>query len=371
MWTIIHRIQTTADDGYRSRRRRSPDELDSTDKHLISLYLDPPHVLYHNDFYDDKEPSVTLRGDMPIPNLNIYLSRHPEIVLVVFKNYDTDTMISGMYDALGEYDDNISPAQKVVPTSESLMVVSGTTWRGIRSIFLKLSDDSKQQGKIKLLRELEAPYLYVFHHRDALNGFAKKLTGATRSTWALLLYYIDASYGTEHRNVRKMIRDARVTRRYIQYLFKPGDVVLSDVDTNPAAYEIMTEVEATRQGRNSSSDSNSRDSEYSVDETPADGGDDSSITFSGNRTSIVIETRHWEFDGLFKKSRKTLYLHLNGPLDREIPIKSLDIFPIKFAEPGVIDRIKHRGLELWKSRGCRYVSYKVQWDSKEIRNVSN
>lgn len=352
MWKIVHRVQSSVKNENRSRGLRSRDEDEATDRLLVSLYLDAPHLLYHNDFYDNEEPSVTLRGDVPIPDLHSYLSRHPEIVFVVFKNYDTDTIIGGIREALEQYDET-QPPQKVEHTGESLMVVSGNTWRGIRSMFQKLGSDQTPQVNIELLRELEAPYLWVFHHRDALNGVAKSSTAVIRNVWALILYYVDAAYGTEHHNVRKMMQDGRVTRRHIEYLFKPGDVVVCGGDASRTAYEIK-EVQTT---------------------SPLGGMQGSQvydfpISRPKKQTEVSIETWHWDFDGLFKKITKGLHLQLNGPLDLEIPIASLDIFPIRFSESRIIKRIKHRGLELWKSRHCRYVSYKVQWDSQDIRSVS-
>ena len=75
-----------------------------------------------------------------------------------------------------------------------------------------------------------------------------------------------------------------------------------------------------------------------------------------------VDVEFWDFDGNFQKMQETISMEVpNGP-DETLPITDLSLVPITFAEPDLIKHHKNVGLEFWKSRFRRYVSYRAMQD---------
>jgi hypothetical protein len=75
----------------------------------------------------------------------------------------------------------------------------------------------------------------------------------------------------------------------------------------------------------------------------------------------IIDGTCWTFDGNFQK--KTTRLTLDGVPSMKEPfnIRDLSIYPIRFAEKGLEDALRARGLMYWKCRQRNYVCYSEEF----------
>ena len=55
--------------------------------------------------------------------------------------------------------------------------------------------------------------------------------------------------------------------------------------------------------------------------------------------------------------------------DEILSIRDLELVPIQYAEPQLVVRLREIGLQFWKSRSRRYISYRSQRDTQDTRNT--
>jgi len=171
----------------------------------------------------------------------------------------------------------------------------------------------------------------------------------------------------EHEQFSRMLLDGVITREYIKHLYVPGDLVVSNIGGSLSAYKVLSVevVEITR-----------GDSDYGEDWTIDDSHENTGLEAQQldplleTATKVMIKGYAWKFDGDFRKDEKETIFRLSGPTSQENYINSLDAYPLKFADIRVVERLKHRGHEFWKSRSRRFISYKPSWDSVNSDPVS-
>jgi hypothetical protein len=71
----------------------------------------------------------------------------------------------------------------------------------------------------------------------------------------------------------------------------------------------------------------------------------------------IIDCVHWTFNGNFQRARETLVIDSFPSLEEPFDIRSLQFYPIKYAEDGLQDIIRTRGEMFWKCRFRNYVCY--------------
>jgi hypothetical protein len=98
------------------------------------------------------------------------------------------------------------------------------------------------------------------------------------------------------------------------------------------------------------------------------------------KAQVSIRVSSWSFDGDFHKVITTLRidrLPSNVFPGDEIEIPDLVVYPMKFAEPEVVEAMRTRGQMFWKCRDHHYVCYKgligdrIQSMVSDARFVSN
>ena len=315
------------------------------------LYLDCPQWLK-----GDKD-MTSLQGRLPISNLDSYLDRHPEIAFVVFRDTKADESKGQSHDE----DPGIS-------WQESINFVSLQLVKNLEIIFSCLPEHVTHSINFNMAIsevELSAPYLPFYHYREDLVKSASFLNGKPSLEWDLLLHYIDKTYGDEYDYVNQLLEAGTISREFIHYLVKPGDVLvqpngrprsayLATSEPNREDFSVSRVLNAQKPAGHSLSN---QLASYEVHTRHGKWCPQDSPTASKNKDKWEIQTEVWEFDGNFQKKQKAVHLSIPGNSEDFMQINSLDIYPSQFAKPGLINKIRDTGLQLWKSRYRRYVSY--------------
>ncbi|KAF2967536.1 hypothetical protein GQX73_g6025 [Xylaria multiplex] len=276
------------------------------------MYLDPPQWL--GGANSSKEAIV---GNLHIPRVSSYLSNHPEIVCVVYRDYDSS-------DQRAEDSDDEDSGAGSVPkhSSESIELISKEIIAGVDAFcdYFKFDMDGVASTKASIL---SSPYLPIFHTKgNNLNSFLGTLENTQRQHLQLLLDYILTEYRLEHELVNEMTKKGKITYKCIKYLFKPGGVVVQGNHQNSRGYLCTA---WPREGQ--------------------------------LENGLNLEVQHWEFDGAFsrKETKLVLPIDIEDLLEKEID--DLDIRPVEFVNESTKERLRRRGGWFWKCRIRHIVSY--------------
>ncbi|RNJ52176.1 hypothetical protein D7B24_004224 [Verticillium nonalfalfae] len=268
-----------------------------------------PHMLHpHDTFtYEDEPKTMTdantgftmLAGKVKVSNLEAFLSKHPEICFVVFKEHDC------------------------APFQSASSAQAPRRHKALKQVAEFPSGPGNSSDSESDYQRMEAPYLFLFHHRQKLESLAES-NPTYGSVLMPLLNFIKDNYGQEYKEADELLKDGCITAKYITKLFKPNHVVLSrraGGTLEAFVLESYAEVEKDR------------------------------VDFVG---------WSWQYDGseLFRKfwSGK-----MNRVAEGRTPIADLSIHPIKFARVADIEALETRGRQFWDMRDQVYKCY-TGWD---------
>jgi hypothetical protein len=316
------------------------DRSNSHAQHLsASYFLDPPRL-----FAKDNKASY-LRGTKLITDVAEYLEDSEHIIVVIYRNYSCQEYHREIekefaYVKLSDYGvQNITalrPFLFVLKKDATLAsCISEEMW--IRSSSLKeaLSNIQLQDPSIDLTAfgsgiphgtgawRLQAPYLQLYHFRGRMKELAAGLSSSGERTYInVLLRYIEEVFGDDYAEADELFARGLVTEKHQSKLFGPNEIVFTMNEGQPMAFvsKGLPKVEPSE--------------------------------------PILLSCENWTFDGVFRR-QETQFEVDEWPSESSgvMPIADLDIFPLKYAAPGVEDRLRRRGLVLWSCRKWRYMGY--------------
>ncbi|KAH7193903.1 uncharacterized protein B0J16DRAFT_336226 [Fusarium flagelliforme] len=319
-YMIVHRVECPGS---------TPDH--SAHPH-ISIYLDVPRL-----FAGDNKASL-LRGRMPDEEAQLRAKKDPDISFIIYRTYNCLEYHEALFDVLRETSVNSLLANRssqtyllpidgfdAVEEREYMEIVSTHFNDAIEAV--KEADTRHGSLDESLLlgwrreHNMVAPYLHLYHTRKLLRDHVPQLPERQSQNISLLLDYLDETFGSDYQEAEKLFDDGLVSRKHFHKLFGPR--------------EIMVTVE---EGHHIGM----------VSRYPPLAGSN----------PIRLECEIWKFNGRFTMHKKTVIIpwpkHA-AELDK-VPIKSLDIFPLKF-DQGLEDRLRKRGELHWQLRKPRLVLY--------------
>lgn len=98
--------------------------------------------------------------------------------------------------------------------------------------------------------------------------------------------------------------------------------------------------------------------------TKIDGEEVAALCYSmqiGNSKRIRLGCRLWAFDGLFRSKSEALIVEwpqeADIPVLGSIPITQLSVYPLRYGQKGLCERLIKRGSMLWSCRFRKFVGY--------------
>ena len=193
--------------------------------------------------------------------------------------------------------------------------------------------------------------------------------------------YITEHYADEYAAADSLLSRNKISPEYLRYLFKPGDLLVSRVKGQYMGFvsTLWPNVNRNKQVSRMLAATSQVGTTLSLY-----GSHDAEARMATDKVIIHVcdlNVWHWAFDGNFQRQHKTLQLEIPATKDEandteikgkkrvgahgedpknglgEQNISDLNVFPMQFASPEIVDKCRRRGKTFWKCRTRRYVSY--------------
>lgn len=318
---------------------------DEDDMEDASPFMDPPEVVR------GQMAKARLRCSVPLHNFELYLAMNPDISFVVFRDY------SKTVDAPGS--DGVYHPR---PLAESIRPVAADLKEALAVLLQSKPEYGDMLRTYGQTRELSAPYLFIYHSRQKMDQIKDSLSTAACEQLDLLLDYVSDVLGVEYDRADSLFERNEIRHEYIQYLFKPGDILVAKADGQYTGYIAKSWPSLYSEKPRLLRNIKHRDSPEQQTSKEVNSWSISGLT--------------WGFDGSFYKIHEELVfekaLDVNTPNGDEAeisgqlrgkPITDLKVFPLKYASGKLVDTLRRRGETIWKCRTRNLVSYKA--DARE------
>lgn len=284
---------------------------------MVTTYADEPQLSAAPGYN-----KWVLQGKERIFDLEFYLKSNPDICFVVFMEYGPEKRRNQN----NEHQEYWHSSRK-----ERMRIVGETFRQAVHSIGTCVLNET-------LAHEIEAPYLYFYHHRDKLSKLKYDENKGVREPSQLLWTYLDERYAAEYREADELISRGFITQRHLAKLYKPNEIVINFKGNKPEALMI------------------------------------SMWPKESNEDTVTFQAWQWNFDGtVFRRvnSRpKETIPATTTQAQNEMRINDLKHIPCKFVPESMVRNLLARGRKYWDMRKRTFASYSG-WDAwHEDRYVS-
>jgi hypothetical protein len=288
------------------------------DKNKKSFFDRPRWVV------NETSAAPVLESDRTISNLSLHLARNPEIIFLVYRDYAPSALA-----AVRPKAHEVNSLSTVDHTSETVEPLTESLKEAMAAFFEEQDRQQENNGGAGLFKTFTAPYLPVYHSRDTLSEFSAGLEDEESFQFDILTRYIFEQYGDEYGTVDSLIKRGKITNRYLQYLIKPGDVLVEGKHQFASGYICKSWLQ-----------------EKSL----------SKPSRAGTR-KFTIAAWSWIFQGFFSQKATDLLLSVDGDDDSEKLIDELNVRPLSHVDKLTREKMRLRGETFWKCRVRRFVSY--------------
>ena len=166
-----------------------------------------------------------LRCNDPLTNFKLYLALNQDISFVVFRNFKRQI----------ERQSHNTKYGKPEPFSESIYPLSDDLKEVVQEFlggeeFQYMREDYEQMG------EVQSPYLFIYHNRGVKESELRQgLYSEARTQMDLLMNYVQETRGIEYAAADSLLNRGKICPEYVQYLFRPDDVLVSPTTKNTQA----------------------------------------------------------------------------------------------------------------------------------------
>jgi len=178
--------------------------------------------------------------------------------------------------------------------------------------------------------EISAPYLFLFHHREALKAQGDLQGGITQEHVDALLGYLDMEYGHVYDDFVSLLKDGKTKPEYLELLFRPNDTLVKEEDGVQSAYVLRGPPIGTLQ--------------------------------------LQLFCWSWKMDGV-RLIRDYKTLDVTRPTKEIFDIRNLETFPARFLTESERDKLLERGRKCWGFRNRYHVAYEGWSATKDERYV--
>jgi len=302
------------------------------------VYFDHPHLV------TGEKGKKSLKCSLPLSNIDLYLEKNKDIAFILFKDFRENHGKPWAND--GAPKSEKTNIVEFEPFQESIKPVSEELVEAIQALLKSDSDFSEFENHYKSTGEVAAPYLCIYHTRESYHPVPEEIDHVVTDHFDFMRRYILDRFGAEYSRADSMMSNGIITRQYIKYLFKPGQLVLSKEDRSESAYLTTSWPDFSgvqRQWKPSQM--------RKTEQTERDMDEDTICSFKG---------WSWHFHGSFETNSVVLFLRLPESGLDELCITDLNVYPLRYASESVQARLERRGRILWSCRFRRLVSYQSQ-----------
>jgi len=337
----------------------------------------------HPEWVQGQGSASQIKSNLPLTNFELYLEKNKDISFIVYRNFDQESARN----AAQRGTDNVTSDEathRPKHTHETVRPVHKDLIEAIKALLDSRQEYAELASEFSASLELPAPYLFIYHSRNSLEKFQDRLSLHAKVQLSLLLDYVTEQYADEYANADSILSRNKISPKLLRYLFKPGDVLISRVDSQHVGY-VSTSWPKINWSRKVS---RMRAATSQIG-TPMSlyGSQDADVRVTNNKRITVhacdINVWNWAFDGNFQRQHSTLSLEIPAVEDEENVtetkgngkataqgdkptkdmgeknISDLNVFPMQYAPAEIVDKCRRRGKTFWKCRNRSYVSYQA------------
>ena len=342
---------------YRLHNSSSSDdiEFDPDDKRRSNsvCFTDVPDVV------PGQKGGAHIRCNDPLWNFELHLALNRDITLIVFRDYHKNLQ--------PENPDDKPVTHLPQPFSESVYPAT-TDLKQALSALLHKPEFRDVEKTFSKTGEVFAPYLFFYHSREEIKNIRSQLPEAAADQLDLFMQYVQDQFGDEYRVVDEMLAQKQISPQYINYLFKPGDILVEKVKDQYQGYVADSWI--SKRTWNPHTEMQKEDPEDLLKDPFAK---------PPNAQFKKVKAFTLKFDGAFHRSSKVLEIEIpqEDPMDREglmqkpRSIDSFNVFPLKYASEEVSNTLQKRGHTFWGCRTRKLVSYQEDRNKHTTDTVSD
>ncbi|KAI1412297.1 hypothetical protein F5Y13DRAFT_163269 [Hypoxylon sp. FL1857] len=297
---------------------------DDTDEGLV--YLSKPD-------WEAQGGDAILRGRFPISDPWKYADDKGNIAFIIYKCYNANHQLPAVRKAIA----NTEPLPEPEPSRQDVLLVSDEMTKAVRAFFAEYPTFYTEFPEVDEMERMYSPYIWWYHCRKV--NKTNRLKPRDAELVSTLTNWIEANYAPHYDKIDDQFRRCRVSNTSIEYLIRPGDVLVSKSDGTFSGYLTTTRPRNNRKTEETSTPANEKHKviyQWSWDIKSR------SLAYAGDFHWVVDEARI-SFDAETE--------------DEEVDIRSLNVVPLRYASDDVRRRLKLRGKTFWKCRDKQLVSY--------------
>jgi hypothetical protein len=276
----------------------------------------------------DSDGNGCLAGKVPVHNLQTYLTRNPSVALVILKEY----ACPGISRKSTFYPNFAWPDISV--RQERLRLLSPKLLRALNQVArFQFRDEDHGFPRSPSTGpgiSLDAPYEFLFHHRENLATLATE-SDEFRDVLQPLLEFLEANYKVEYEDAEDQFIRGIVTARHFSKLFTPNQVVVSlPLDRHSVIESYVLTKYVHRK------------------------------YVQGVGTKLSLVGWSWKYNGS-ELQREPWQGFIEAVDDVGTSIANMQVHPAKYSSPENVALLKARGATFWGTRSQGFRSY-TGWD---------
>ncbi|KAF4543397.1 uncharacterized protein LTHEOB_96 [Lasiodiplodia theobromae] len=285
----------------------------------------------------------SLKPQSPLKNVSAYLEKNTNIAFVIYKDFSSTKTSQNSNDDKPSDDVLRSPE----PIRETIKLTSDEMVETVKEYLRLHPDFLRQFPGFDLTQELSAPYVPWYYARTIHEDMRNYLSPRQQELMSLLTERIWAMYGEEYRVVDEKLENGIVSLKLLDYFVRPDDVLLH---WKHGQYAGAMATSWTTQKTTKEVDADDL-SKYEMS-LPGDG------TKKAFLATCAVSCWYWGYDGQFHQRDTSLEVRLlTSTPDEEVEIRSLPVYPLRYAREGIQELLRKRGETRWACRTSRLVEY--------------
>ncbi|KAI3547735.1 hypothetical protein CABS03_10065 [Colletotrichum abscissum] len=295
--------------------------LEEGDKGRNTYLAEPEWMLNEND--------IRLSARFLLMDPEGYIEREKDISFVVYKCYSEEHQ---RY-AVEEARKSSGPLPNPEPAYQDILLTSEEMVEALQAFFALHPESCQEFPKANTHDRLSAPFVWWYRHRRS-----SKIESLPRRQAELingLVSHIEEAYATLYDNVEEQLCRGYVSNTSMEYLFRPGQVLICFADGVPQGHIASSRPYSHGASKDRQDSTRKYLSQWTIPSR--------SISYRGDFVRVVHDLKI-EFETDTE----------NG----EIDISSLPVMPLEYTSQALQERLMRRGQTFWKCREKRLISYR-------------
>ncbi|KAF3225385.1 hypothetical protein TWF106_002524 [Orbilia oligospora] len=265
-------------------------------------------------------------ADIPIPDEKAYFKRNEHIQFVVYQDFKCCSPSISELEELG-YQNSVSSVSLDDAGSGIAMNPFSIISEDFNALICSLQARANIRGwdhGFKLYEHIVGPHNCILRHIGHIRATILTFKPRQQYLLNLLFDFIDETFGDEFRRAIRLFSQGYVSKDTLCYLMSPDDVIVRQ-------------------------DKIHRLQAYVVETWPS--------RYSHN--NLYFRVWSWKFNGLLRRNNIDVEIALEDvfkDIDM-IQINQLAYYPLEYADPESKRFLELRGLQFWRCRHRRFVSY--------------